>query len=81
MVKTVPFGTSGIEIAQPGFGAMGLSFGIGNPLTQEQAEPLLLRAVELGCTFWDTAVRFHIRSRTDKRLTRSSMLLVSMRSY
>jgi len=30
--------------------------GIGVPLTEEQAEPLLLRAIELGCVFWDTAV-------------------------
>jgi len=58
MVKTVPFGNSGIDIPQPGFGAMGLSSNIGNPLTEEQAEPLLLRAVELGCIFWDTAVRY-----------------------
>ena len=58
MVKTIPFGNSGIDIAQPGFGAMGLSFSIGTPLTEEQAEPLLSRAVELGCTFWDTAVRY-----------------------
>ena len=28
MVKTVPFGDAGIDIPQPGFGAMGLSSGI-----------------------------------------------------
>ena len=38
-------------------GAMGISFGLGNNLTLEQAEPVLLKALELGCTFWDTAVR------------------------
>jgi aryl-alcohol dehydrogenase-like predicted oxidoreductase len=37
-------------------GAMGISFGLGNNLTLEQAEPVLLKALELGCTFWDTAV-------------------------
>lgn len=35
---------------------MGLSFGLGTNLTYEQAEPVLLKAIELGCTFWDTAV-------------------------
>lgn len=35
---------------------MGLSFGLGSDLTLEQAEPVLLKAIELGCTFWDTAV-------------------------
>lgn len=54
MVKTLPFGT--IEVPSPGFGAMGLNFGFGNDLTLEQAEPVLLKAIELGCTFWDTAV-------------------------
>ncbi|KAI5244814.1 putative aldo-keto reductase [Aureobasidium subglaciale] len=56
MVKTLPFGSSGIEVNNPGFGAMGLSFGLGTNLTPEQAEPVLLKAIELGCTFWDTAV-------------------------
>ena len=54
MVKTIPFGD--IEIASPGFGAMGLNFGLGQNLSLEQAEPVLLKAIELGCTFWDTAV-------------------------
>lgn len=56
MVKTLPFGSSGININSPGFGAMGLSFGLGTNLTLEEAEPVLLKAIELGCTFWDTAV-------------------------
>ena len=54
MVKTVPFGD--IQVASPGFGAMGLSFALGNDLSLEQAEPVLMKAIELGCTFWDTAV-------------------------
>lgn len=56
MVKTLPFGSSGLKVNNPGFGAMGLSFGLGTNLTYEQAEPVLLKAIELGCTFWDTAV-------------------------
>lgn len=54
MVKILPFGD--IQIPTPGFGAMGLSFGLGSNLNLEQAEPVLLKAIELGCTFWDTAV-------------------------
>ncbi|KXL50181.1 hypothetical protein M433DRAFT_84528 [Acidomyces richmondensis BFW] len=54
MVRTLPF--ADIEVPSPGFGAMGISFGLGNNLTLEQAEPVLLKAIELGCTFWDTAV-------------------------
>ncbi|KAI4786227.1 putative aldo-keto reductase, partial [Aureobasidium sp. EXF-8845] len=33
-----------------------INFGLGNNLSLEQAEPVLLKALELGCTFWDTAV-------------------------
>ncbi|KAJ9156325.1 Aldo-keto reductase yakc [Pleurostoma richardsiae] len=54
MVKTLPF--RDIEVPNPGFGAMGLSFGLGHNLSLEEAEPVLLKAIELGCTFWDTAV-------------------------
>lgn len=54
MVKTQAF--QDIQVPVPGFGAMGLSFGLGSNLTLEQAEPVLLKAIELGCTFWDTAV-------------------------
>ncbi|CAG8160112.1 unnamed protein product [Penicillium olsonii] len=54
MVKTIPFGS--MQVPSPGFGAMGLSFGLGSNLSLEQAEPVLLKAIELGCTFWDTAV-------------------------
>ncbi|KAL4751214.1 hypothetical protein BDW72DRAFT_174361 [Aspergillus terricola var. indicus] len=54
MVKTLPF--ADIHVPSPGFGAMGLSFGLGSNLSLEEAEPVLLKAIELGCTFWDTAV-------------------------
>ncbi|KAH8773420.1 NADP-dependent oxidoreductase domain-containing protein [Diaporthe sp. PMI_573] len=54
MVQTFRF--ADIEVPAPGFGAMGISFGLGSNLTLEQAEPVLLKAIELGCTFWDTAV-------------------------
>lgn len=54
MVKTIPF--ADIHVQSPGFGAMGISHGLGTNLTLEEAEPVLLKAIELGCTFWDTAV-------------------------
>ncbi|KAF2719842.1 Aldo/keto reductase [Polychaeton citri CBS 116435] len=54
MVQSLPFGS--VQVPVPGFGAMGLSFALGNNLSLEEAEPVLLKAIELGCTFWDTAV-------------------------
>lgn len=54
MVKTFQF--RDIQVPTPGFGAMGLSFGLGTEMGYEEAEPVLLKAIELGCTFWDTAV-------------------------
>ena len=54
MFKTLPFGSIGVSV--PGFGAMGLSFALGRKLNLADAEPVLLKAISLGCTFWDTAV-------------------------
>ncbi|KAJ1334946.1 pyridoxine 4-dehydrogenase [Microdochium nivale] len=57
MVKTMRF-ADGVEVPMPGFGAMGISFALGNNLSYDEAEPVLLKALELGCTFWDTAVSY-----------------------
>lgn len=54
MVHTLPFGD--LQVPVPGFGAMGLSSAMGYNLSYDEAEPVLLKAIELGCTFWDTAV-------------------------
>ncbi|KAF7554613.1 hypothetical protein G7Z17_g2765 [Cylindrodendrum hubeiense] len=54
MAKTLPF--ADIKVPVPGFGAMGMSAMMGTNLSLEEAEPVLLKAIELGCTFWDTAV-------------------------
>ena len=54
MVKALSFGD--FQLPSLGFGAMGLSHGLGSNLSLEEAEPVLLKAIELGCTFWDTAV-------------------------
>ena len=56
MVQTLPFAS--LQVPVPGFGAMGLSSAMGSNLSYDQAEPVLLKAVELGCTFWDTAVAY-----------------------
>ncbi|KAL4974147.1 NADP-dependent oxidoreductase domain-containing protein [Aspergillus desertorum] len=49
MVKTLPF--ADIHVPSPGFGAMGLSFALGSNLTLEEAEPVLLKAIELGVVY------------------------------
>ncbi len=54
MAKTLPLGDRKVSV--PGFGAMGLNSAMGTDLNLEESEPVLLKAVELGCTFWDTAV-------------------------
>lgn len=54
MVKTLPF--ADVNVASPGFGAMGITQAYGYSLSLEEAEPVLLKAIESGCTFWDTAV-------------------------
>jgi aryl-alcohol dehydrogenase-like predicted oxidoreductase len=54
MVKTLQL--QDLQVPSPGFGAMGLSHGMGTNMSLEEAEPVLLKAIELGCTFWDTAV-------------------------
>jgi aryl-alcohol dehydrogenase-like predicted oxidoreductase len=56
MPKTLPF--QSLEIPIPGFGCMGLSHGLGSNLSLAEATPVLLKALELGCTFWDTAVLY-----------------------
>ena len=54
MVQTLPIGD--VQLPVPGFGAMGLSQYMGTPLSTEEAQPVLQKAVDLGCTHWDTAV-------------------------
>ncbi|KAH6668218.1 aldo/keto reductase [Halenospora varia] len=56
MARSLPFGDTQVPI--PGFGAMGLNSAMGSNLDLEQAEPVLQKAIDLGCTFWDTAVAY-----------------------
>jgi aryl-alcohol dehydrogenase-like predicted oxidoreductase len=46
---------AGRAVAEIGFGCMNLSHGYGPPASPEQAEAVLLRAVERGVTLFDTA--------------------------
>ncbi|KAH7209952.1 NADP-dependent oxidoreductase domain-containing protein [Fusarium oxysporum] len=56
MVRSMRF--RDLQVPTPGFGAMGISFALGNDLSYDEAEPVLLEALEQGCTFWDTAVSY-----------------------
>ncbi len=48
-------GQGGLEVSAIGFGAMGLSFGLGPATDKREAIALLRAAVERGVTFFDTA--------------------------
>src|SRR5947209_7579003 len=48
-------GNSDLEVSALGFGCMGLSFGYGQPVDQQQGISLIRAAVERGVTFFDTA--------------------------
>ncbi|WP_242394791.1 aldo/keto reductase [Anaeromyxobacter oryzisoli] len=48
-------GRSGLEVSALGFGAMGLSFGLGPAADRQEAIALLRAAVDHGVTFFDTA--------------------------
>ena len=44
-----------LEVSQIGFGCMGMSHAYGKPTDQTEAQKLIAKAVDLGCTFFDTA--------------------------
>src|SRR4051794_32020374 len=48
-------GTSGLHVSAIGFGAMGLSHGLGPAVDDEHGINVLRAAVDLGVTFFDTA--------------------------
>ncbi|GAA5955779.1 hypothetical protein JCM8115_006850 [Rhodotorula mucilaginosa] len=47
----------GTELPLPGFGAMGMSFAYGTP-NDEESKATLRKAIEIGCTVWDTATMY-----------------------
>ncbi len=48
-------GKSGLEVSELGFGCMGMSFGLGQPMEKNDGIALIRAAVERGVTFFDTA--------------------------
>lgn len=54
-VPTRQLGKNGPQVSALGFGAMGLSAFYGIPSSDEERFKVLDRAIELGCTFFDSA--------------------------
>jgi len=54
-VPTRQLGKNGPQVSALGFGAMGLSAFYGTPAPDEERFKVLDRAIELGCTHFDTA--------------------------
>ena len=55
-MKTRILGSTGISVSAIGLGCMGMDHAYGRPAARKDMIALLRRAVELGCTFFDTAV-------------------------
>src|SRR4029078_9886304 len=55
MMQKRKLGKSNLEVAELGFGCMGLSFGYGPATDKQEAISLIRTAVERGVTFFDTA--------------------------
>lgn len=54
-MQTRKLGNSGLEVAAPGLGCMGLTFGYGPATNEKDAIALLQKAVAMGVNFFDTA--------------------------
>ncbi|EJD43351.1 putative aldo-keto reductase [Auricularia subglabra TFB-10046 SS5] len=54
-LPTRQLGRNGPQVPAIGFGVMGISVAYGDPLGEEETFALLNKAIELGCTFWDSA--------------------------
>ena len=54
-MQTRKLGTSGLEVSALGLGCMGLSFGYGPAVDEQQGIALIRSAVDRGVTFFDTA--------------------------
>src|SRR5215218_7212654 len=57
MLTTRTLGTQGLTVSSIGLGLMGMSHAYGAPEERDERESIatIHRAVELGCTFFDTA--------------------------
>jgi aryl-alcohol dehydrogenase-like predicted oxidoreductase len=54
-MQTRKLGSSGLEVGEIGYGAMGLSYGYGSATGRQEAVSLIRSAVERGVTLFDTA--------------------------
>ncbi|EJD43348.1 Aldo/keto reductase [Auricularia subglabra TFB-10046 SS5] len=54
-IATRQLGRNGPQVSAIGLGLMGVSVAYGPPLGEEETFALLDKAIELGCTFWDSA--------------------------
>jgi aryl-alcohol dehydrogenase-like predicted oxidoreductase len=54
-VPTRQLGKNGPQVSALGFGAMGLSAFYGTPASDEERFKVFDRAIELGCTYFDSA--------------------------
>lgn len=54
-MKTRELGKSGLIVSALGYGCMGLTHAYGKPLEKAESIQLIREAVQLGCTFFDTA--------------------------
>jgi aryl-alcohol dehydrogenase-like predicted oxidoreductase len=54
-MKKRALGKSGLEVSAIGFGCMGISFGLGQPMEKDAAVALIRAAFETCVTFFDTA--------------------------
>ncbi|KAG2223699.1 hypothetical protein INT45_007277 [Circinella minor] len=55
MVGLRELGKTGIKLSPLGLGCMGMCDGVYGAANDEESRRVLTRALELGCTFWDTA--------------------------
>lgn len=54
-MKTRQLGSQGLTVSELGLGCMGMSFGYGTEIPQEEGVKLIRQAFDLGVTFFDTA--------------------------
>eukprot|EP00741_Cyanophora_paradoxa_P011824 tig00020564_g11428.t1 len=54
-MKAEALGRTGVRVASPGFGLMGLSEFYGAPAPEADGIATLNASLDIGCTFWDTA--------------------------
>lgn len=58
-MRTRLLGKQGLEVSELGLGCMGLTFGYGQPQTEQDAIALIQKAYDLGITFFDTAEAYN----------------------